>query len=100
MLLSTLSSISIEPTWVGVLTPIILAVVGALGFWIRAEVRAGNKQLVNNGGSTMRDAVDRMEARQIEDRGTSKKDHDDLVQEISALRHRMDAHIDNHNRGK
>jgi hypothetical protein len=90
-----------EPAWVGIGVTVILAAVAGCMYVIRAEVRKGNTdsaaahvELIPNHGSSLRDAVDRIEARQIEDRATFLGHVADLHANLNGLRNRVDNHID------
>jgi hypothetical protein len=96
----------IEPGYIAVIVTVILALTGAGMYVIRAEVRKGNVvaeatavEMVPNHGSSMRDAIDRIEARQVEDRATFLGHIADLHGSIAAIRNRQDQHIDGHNKG-
>ena len=60
----------LEPGWIGAGCAVILAVLGGGMYVIRAEVLKGNEvtdqahaEMIPNHGSSLRDAVDRMESR-------------------------------------
>lgn len=110
-----------DPTdWEAILTALII-VMGVIGWLIRAEVRkntdetaASHAQLIPNHGTSLRDAVDRLEAslallhtdvkdnaryaRQDLERfdATNAAGHDALMDQLERVRGRVDSHIDSH----
>jgi len=95
-----------EPAWVGIGVTVILAAVAGCMYVIRAEVRKGNSvaeashvEMIPNHGSSMRDAIDRIESRQAEDRELFTGHVRDLHHNIQALRDRVDRLHDAHQKG-
>lgn len=95
-----------EPGYIAVTVTVLLALVAAGMYVIRAEVRKGNAaaetaavQLVPNHGTSLRDAIDRIERRGNEDRATYLAHISDIHEDVKAIRTRLDQHIDHHNKG-
>ena len=93
----------IEPSAIAVLTAIMVPVVGALLYVIRAEIRKNTKttdatheQMVPNHGTSMRDAVDRIEKRQEEDRSTYARLINEVHNDVVYVRDRIDRHVETH----
>jgi|GEM_PF-2118117 len=92
----------------GTLLVAISALAGGLLYVIRAEVRKGNvtteqahAEMIPNHGTSMRDAVDRIERRQGEYRDEARQSLDTVHARISSLHtdlrvgiQRLDRHID------
>lgn len=96
----------LEPGYIAVTVTVILALVAGGLYVIRAEVRKGNDaaetaavQLVPNHGTSLRDAIDRIEKRGHEDRVTYLARITDIHDDVKAIRNRLDSHIDLHNKG-
>jgi hypothetical protein len=92
-----------EPGWIAIAVTVILAALGGGMYVIRAEVRKGNDvaeashvEMIPNHGSSLRDAIDRIEKRQIEDRATFLGHIDDVHESLNSIRGRIDNHVDNH----
>jgi len=86
----------IEPSAIAVITAIMVPVVGALLYVIRSEIRkntettdATHAQTIPNHGTSLRDAVDRIERR-----------IDGVHEDVRYVRGRVDRHIDDHDHGK
>jgi hypothetical protein len=69
-----------EPGDVAALVTIAVAILGALVWLIKAQVSL-SKEFQRNGGSSTKDALFRIE------------------RDLTQIRERLDAHIDNHHRG-
>jgi len=98
--------VSIEPGYVAVIVTVILALLAGGMYVIRSEVLKGNKtaeaahvELIPDHGLTLRDAIDRIETRQMEDRTTFSGHVADIHSDIKAIRARIDDHIDHHTGG-
>jgi hypothetical protein len=86
----------IEPSAIAIVTGICVPLLAGLLYLIRAEIRrntlttdATHAQTVPNHGTSLRDAVDRIERR-------IDSVHDDVVY----VRGRVDRHIDDHDNGR
>ncbi len=86
----------IEPSAIAIITGIMVPLIGALLYVIRAEIRkntattdATHEQVVPNHGTSLRDAVDRIERR-----------IDSVHEDIVYVRGRVDRHIDDHDKGR
>ena len=84
-----------EPAALASLSAVAVAVLGALLYVIRAEIRKNTqttditaKQMVPNHGASLRDAVDRIETHIGE-----------LREDINHVRQRVDRHVDSHDHG-
>lgn len=95
----------IEPGYLAVALTVITLAIGAGLYVIRSEVRKGNdtatsahEEMIPNHGSSLRDAVDRIERRQSEDRHTYLTRLNDVHDDVKAIRGRLDQHIDQHER--
>jgi hypothetical protein len=82
----------IEPSAIAVLTAVMVPLVGVLLYVIRAEIRknsavtdATHDQVIPNHGTSLRDAVDRIERR-----------IDGVHEDVTYLRDRVDRHVDTH----
>lgn len=96
---------NVEPGWLTIIITVISLVIASGMYVIRAEVRKGNTavnrngaELVPNHGSSMRDAIDRIERRQAEDRELFLDRIDDVHDDIRDVQSRLNGHIDNHNK--
>lgn len=96
----------IEPGYIAVIVTVILALLAGGMYVIRAEVLKGNetadlthREVIPNHSSSLRDAVDRIEKRQVEDRATFLGHVAEIHATIAAIRTRQDLHIDHHAKG-
>lgn len=87
---------TIEPSAIAILTGIMVPIVGALLYVIRSEIRKNSavtdlthEQVIPNHGTSLRDAVDRIERR-----------IDGVHEDVIYVRGRVDRHIDDHDKGK
>lgn len=95
----------IEPGWIGAAVAVILAATGGGMYVIRSEVRKGtdtataaHEEMIPNHGSSLRDAIDRIESRMQDDRTMYLAHIGDVHADVKAIRGRLDAHIDHHER--
>lgn len=75
--------------------------------WLIKAVNAMNKQVTTNGGSSLRDAVDRIESNQreikteIRDVRVTLNDHNDRIYNgLGKVHARLDEHIHDHLKGE
>ena len=86
----------IEPSLIAIVTAIMVPILAGLLYIIRAEIRKNTKttdltheQVVPNHGTSLRDAVDRIERR-----------IDSVHEDVVYVRGRVDRHIDDHDKGR
>ena len=92
-----------EPSIAAAITAVIVPILGLLMYVIRAEIRRNSAvtdethaQMIPNHGSSLRDAVDRIERRQHEDRETYRELIADVHTDVKATRADLANHIDWH----
>lgn len=92
-----------EPSVAAAVTAVLVPMLGALMYVIRAEVRRNTKvtdatalQMIPNHGTSMRDAIDRIERRQQEDRETYQGLISEVHEDVKATRSDLANHIDWH----
>lgn len=92
-----------EPSVAAAVTAVLVPMLGALMYVIRAEIRRNTKvtdstalQMIPNHGTSMRDAIDRIEKRQQEDRETYQGLISDVHADVKATRSDLSNHIDWH----
>jgi hypothetical protein len=97
----------IEPSAIAIFTAIMVPVLGGLLYIIRAEIRkntattdATHEQMIPNHGTSLRDAVDRIEHGRLEDRALYKQLISDVHADVRYVVARVDRHIDDHDHGK
>ena len=97
----------IEPSAIAILTGIMVPLVGALLYIIRAEIRknsavtdATHEQMIPNHGTSLRDAVDRIEHGRLEDRALYQQLIHDVHTDVRYVRDRVDRHVEGHDHGK
>ena len=85
---------------------IVAMILGGL-IWLIRVVNSLNKQVHNNGGSSMRDAIDRIEygQREIKSdvrelRGQNNEINERLFNSVGKVHNRLDQHIHDHLEGK
>lgn len=95
-----------EPGYIAVTVTVILALLAGGMYVIRSEVRKGSdtataahEEMIPNHGSSLRDAVDRIETRMHDDRAIYLSHITDIHDDVKAIRTRLDLHIDHHNGG-
>jgi hypothetical protein len=94
---------TIEPSIIAIITAIMVPVLAGLLYIIRAEIRknttvtdATHAQTVPNHGTSLRDAVDRIERGRHEDRQMFLSRIDDVHSDVKATRADLANHIDFH----
>ena len=92
-----------EPAVLASLGTIAVIGLGGLLYIIRAEIgkntkvtKANAEQMVPNHGTSMRDAVDRIEKRQEEDRSTYARLINEVHNDVVYVRDRIDRHVETH----
>ena len=92
-----------EPSAAAAVTAVLVPLLGLLMYVIRAEIRRNTKttddthaQMIPNHGSSLRDAVDRIERRQHEDRETYRELIADVHTDVRATRADLAQHIQWH----
>lgn len=85
---------------------ILIAVLGGM-VWLIKAVNSMNRQVHNNGGSSLKDAIDRIERGQREIksdvrelRGQHNEINDRLFSSIGKVHNRLDEHIHDHLKGQ
>ena len=86
----------IEPSLIAIVTAIMVPILAGLLYIIRAEIRKNSvvtdlthEQVVPNHGTSLRDAVDRIERR-----------IDGVHEDVVYVRQRIDRHVDGHDHGR
>jgi uncharacterized membrane protein len=86
----------VEPSAIAIVTAFMVPILAGLLYIIRAEIRKNtattdltHEQVIPNHGTSLRDAVDRIEKR-----------IDGVHEDITYVRSRVDRHIDDHDHGK
>lgn len=92
-----------DPSAAAAVTAVLVPLLGLLMYVIRAEIRRNTKvtdqtaaQMIPNHGTSMRDAIDRIERRQKEDREAYQGLIADVHQDVKATRADLANHIDWH----
>ena len=74
------------------------SVLAALTWLIRAQI-AQEKELKPNHGSSLRDAIDRIERNQAQFHAEMRQDMRDVRANIGAVHERVDTHLNDHAKG-
>lgn len=92
-----------EPSVAAAITAVLVPLLGLLMYVIRSEIRRNTKttdethaQMIPNHGSSMRDAIDRIERRQEEDRASYRALIVDVHNDVKATRQDLATHINWH----
>ena len=96
-----------EPAVLAASGTVAVIVLGGLLYLIRAEIarnttatKANSDQMQPNHGASMRDAVDRIERTQREDRATYIRMIGEVHEDVVYVRDRVDRHVRDHDHGK